>query len=168
MGAVSWYKLVDVCTTCCQKEGILLQKYRDRNGGVSRYFSNVLGPGVNLTLLNLAAQKSHRKIADDSDHGGCKWARGYSAAEIAGVFRFAGRKQKSLAASDLFLVSLTNRRKLAATMAASRRSHAISRLQWPRDTKISHQKVLAPEFWRTYRTFLGTEKKHIKNTHIKN
>ena len=40
-----------VYTTFCQEEGILLQKYAKKMGGVSRYFSNVLGSGVDLTLL---------------------------------------------------------------------------------------------------------------------
>ena len=35
-----------VYTTFCQEEGMLLQKYRDRNGGVPRYFSKVSGSGV--------------------------------------------------------------------------------------------------------------------------
>ena len=49
-------------TTLCQEEGILLQKYRDRNG-VSRYFSKVLGSGVDLTLLNVfTAQGGHTPI----------------------------------------------------------------------------------------------------------
>ena len=38
-----------VYTTFCQEEGILSQKYRDRNG---RYFSEVSGSGADLTLLN--------------------------------------------------------------------------------------------------------------------
>ena len=42
-----------VYTTFCQEEGILLQKYAIEMGGVSRYFSNVLGSGVDLTLLNV-------------------------------------------------------------------------------------------------------------------
>ena len=45
-----------VYTTFCQEEGILLQKYRDRKmGGVSRYFSKVLGSGVDSTLLRKAS-----------------------------------------------------------------------------------------------------------------
>ena len=38
-------------TTLCQEEGILLQKHRDRIGGISRYFSKVSGSVVDLTLL---------------------------------------------------------------------------------------------------------------------
>ena len=41
-----------VYTTFCQEEGILLQKYAIEMGGVSRYFSKVLGSGVDSTLLN--------------------------------------------------------------------------------------------------------------------
>ena len=79
------------------------------------------------------------KIASQnrSDHGGRKWARNHSAAEIAGFFASAAAK-KSLAASD-FWGYPQNRRKLAATTAASRRSRAISRPQRPRDTKIPTQ-----------------------------
>ena len=40
-----------VCTTFCQEEGILLQKHRDRNRGVSRCFSKVSESGVDVTLL---------------------------------------------------------------------------------------------------------------------
>ena len=40
-----------VYTTFCQEEGILLQKYAIEMGGVSRYFSKVLGSGVDVTLL---------------------------------------------------------------------------------------------------------------------
>ena len=41
-----------VYTTFCQEEGMFLQKYRDRNGGVSRYFSKVPGSGIDFILLN--------------------------------------------------------------------------------------------------------------------
>ena len=40
-----------VCTTFCQEEGILLQKYAIEMGGVSRYFSKASGSGIDLTLL---------------------------------------------------------------------------------------------------------------------
>ena len=78
---------------------------------------------------------SGTKIASQnrSDHGGRKRARNHSAAEIAGFFASLAAK-KSLAASD-FWGQPQNRRKLAATVAASRRSRAISRPQRPRDTK---------------------------------
>ena len=39
-----------VYTTFCQEEGILLQKHAIEMGGVSRYFSNVLGSGVDVTF----------------------------------------------------------------------------------------------------------------------
>ena len=39
-----------VYTTFCQAEGILLQKYAIEMGGVSRYFSKVLGSGVALSF----------------------------------------------------------------------------------------------------------------------
>ena len=45
-----------VYTTLCQEEGILLQKYAIEMGGVSRYFSKVLGSGVDLTLLISASK----------------------------------------------------------------------------------------------------------------
>ena len=75
------------------------------------------------------------KIASQnrSDHGGHKQARSRSAAEIARFFASAAT-EKLLAAGD-FLGYPRNRRKLAETMAASRRSRAISRPQRPRDTK---------------------------------
>ena len=40
-----------VYTTFCHREGILLQKYAIEMGGVSRYFSQVSGSGVDSTLL---------------------------------------------------------------------------------------------------------------------
>ena len=78
---------------------------------------------------------SGTKIASQnrSDHGGRKRARNHSAAEIAGFFASAAAK-KSLAAGDFWGLP-QNRRKLAATTAASRRSRAILRPQRPRDTK---------------------------------
>ena len=39
-----------VYTTFCQEEGILLQKYAIEMGGVSRYFSEVSGSGVDLIV----------------------------------------------------------------------------------------------------------------------
>ena len=76
------------------------------------------------------------KIASQnrSDHGGRKRARNHSAAEIAGFFALLAAK-KSLAASDFWGLP-QNRRTIAATTAASRRSRAISRPQRPRDTKL--------------------------------
>ena len=68
------------------------------------------------------------------DHGGRKRARNHSAAEIAGFF--ASLAAKKLLAASVFWVKVQNRRKLAATTAASRRSRAISRPQRPRDTEI--------------------------------
>ena len=53
-----------VYTTFCQEEGILLQKYAIEMGGVSRYFSKVLGSGVDSTLLSykdvVLAQREQR------------------------------------------------------------------------------------------------------------
>ena len=40
-----------VYTTFCQEEGILLQSITIEMGGVSRYFSKVLGSGVDVILL---------------------------------------------------------------------------------------------------------------------
>ena len=40
-----------VYTTFYQEEDILLQKYREEMGGLSRYFSKVSGTGVDVTLL---------------------------------------------------------------------------------------------------------------------
>ena len=48
MGGVSWYKLVVY---------ILLSANKIEMGGVSRYFSKVLGSGVDLTLLNWVVPK---------------------------------------------------------------------------------------------------------------
>ena len=39
-----------VYTTFCQEEGMLLQKHRDRMGGVSGYFSKVSGSGRAVSL----------------------------------------------------------------------------------------------------------------------
>ena len=79
---------------------------------------------------------SGTKIASQnrSDHGGRKWDRNHSAAEIARFFA-SPAANKSLAASDLWGYP-QNRRKLAATTAASRCSRAISWPQRLRDTKI--------------------------------
>ena len=47
---------IGVYTTFCQEEGILLQKYRNRNGSVSRdTFQKHRGSGVDSTLLILGA-----------------------------------------------------------------------------------------------------------------
>ena len=80
---------------------------------------------------NLAAQKSHRKIAVTTVA-----ASGLASIPLQksqGFFASPAAK-KSLAASD-FWGWPQNRRKIAATTAASRRSRAISRPQRPRDTK---------------------------------
>ena len=74
------------------------------------------------------------ELQNRSDHGGRKRTRNHSVAEIAGFFALPAAK-KSLAASD-FGGYPQNRRKIAATTAASRRSRAILRPQRPRDTKI--------------------------------
>ena len=89
---------------------------------------------------------SGTKIASQnrSDHGGRKRARNHSAAEIAGFFASAAAK-KSLAASD-FGGLPQNRRKLAATTAASSRSRAILRPQRPRDTKFLEKKEPEGQF----------------------
>ena len=62
-----------VYTTFCQEEGILFQKYRDRMGGVSRYFSKVSGSEVNLTLLRkkraeIATEIPVIRMAESSNH----------------------------------------------------------------------------------------------------
>ena len=86
-------------------------------------------------LFRQRAGLSGTKIASQnrSHHGSRKSAHNHSAAEIAGFFASPAAK-KSLAASD-FWGYPQNRRKLAATTAASRSSRAISRPQRPRDTK---------------------------------
>ena len=67
-----------------------------------------------------------------SGHGGCKWARNHSAAEIARYF--APRPPKQSRLRD-FWGCPQNRRKHAATTAASRCSRVILRPQQPWDTK---------------------------------
>ena len=48
-----------VYTTFCQEEGILLQKYRDRNGRcIAILFSKVSGSGVDVPLLSLKALRT--------------------------------------------------------------------------------------------------------------
>ena len=76
------------------------------------------------------------KIASQNcgDHGGRKRARNHSARNRR-AFRSASSKKIAIAGSDCVWVTLKNRRKLAATTAASRRSRAISRPQRPRDAK---------------------------------
>ena len=66
---------------------------------------NIIDLGHREFLRVLGATLSGTKIASQnrSDHGGCKWARNHSAAEIARVFRFGGRNKKTLAASDFWV-----------------------------------------------------------------
>ena len=45
-----------VYTTLCQKEGILLQKYRDRHGRRIAILFKVSGSGVDLILLNFGGE----------------------------------------------------------------------------------------------------------------
>ena len=100
-----------------------------RSAAPKRPFPKMLAPIVlGLSGTKIASQNR-------SDHGGRKRARSHSAAEIAGFLASAAAK-KSLAASDFWGLP-QNRRKIAATTAASRRSRAISRPQRPRDTKCS-------------------------------
>ena len=80
----------------------------------------------------LAAQESHRKIAMTTV--AASGARNHSAADIAG-FSASLAAKRSLAASN-FGGQPQNHRKLAATMAASRRSRAVLRPQRPRDTEL--------------------------------
>ena len=49
-----------VYTTLCQREGILLQKYHDRNGRYIAILFKVLGSGVDLTELINMADNSNR------------------------------------------------------------------------------------------------------------
>ena len=76
-GAVS-IQIGGVITTFCQGESILLQKYHESTievRGVSRYFSKVSGPGVNVTLpmfgdlqKNRTCPKMPRKIQSCRAH----------------------------------------------------------------------------------------------------
>ena len=65
---------------------------------------------------------------------GSEWARSHSAAEIAGFFASPAAKKIAIASDRL--CHPQNRRELAATTTASRRSCAISRPQQQRDTKV--------------------------------
>ena len=98
-------------------------------GNIYIYHHHHHHPESNRSLAALAAQKSHR---NRSDHSGRKRARSHSAADIAGLFASPATKKSQLLA---ILGYPQNRRKLAATTAASRRSRAISRPQRPQDTK---------------------------------
>ena len=118
------------------------------SGWASKRFLGPLGPRVASEVSpRVSHDLSGTKIASQnrSDHGGRKRARNHSGAEIAGFFALPAAK-KSLAASD-FWGWPQNRRKIAATTAASRRSRAISRPQRPRDTKLMRSGVSLRSFW---------------------
>ena len=52
-----------VYTTFCQEEGMLLQKYRDRNGRcIAILFRKYPGSGVDVTLLSIGDTICHKNI----------------------------------------------------------------------------------------------------------
>ena len=63
-----------VYPTFCREEGILLQKYRDRNGRCIAILFKSIGSGVDVTLLNVSG---HRTWAPDtlSQSFRVKWRR---------------------------------------------------------------------------------------------
>ena len=84
--------------------------------------------------MNLAAQKSHRKIAVTTVAANGLGSQPFRCRN-GRVFRFAGRKKIASDFSD-FGGWPQNRRKLAVTTAASHRSRLTSRPQRPRDTLV--------------------------------
>ena len=65
MAAVSWYKLVVWRRISAKRRAYFRKSIAIKTGGVSRYFSEVSGPGVDLTLLKLVTL-SRRLVADQS------------------------------------------------------------------------------------------------------
>ena len=58
MGGVSWYKLVLYILLSAKRRAYFCKTIAIEMGGVSPYFSEVLGSGVDLTLLNYCENNS--------------------------------------------------------------------------------------------------------------
>ena len=58
-----------VYTTLCQEKGILLQKYRDRNGRCIAILFKSIGSGVDVILLNNIAAAPLRLRSNESGFG---------------------------------------------------------------------------------------------------
>ena len=69
MGLCIVIQIDGVYTTFCQEEGILLQKYRDRNGRcIAILSSKVLGSGVDLTLLSMCIEFVIQVLKQKKEH----------------------------------------------------------------------------------------------------
>ena len=64
MGGVSWYKLVVYTLLSAKRRAYFCKSIAIEIGGVSRYFSKVLGSGVELTL-DLTLPKIYTKAVPE-------------------------------------------------------------------------------------------------------
>ena len=140
-----------------------------KNSAFTRTFKN-RRVRANFCLLpcDTSQELSGTKIASQnrSDHGGRKRARNHSAAEIARFFALPAAKN-SLAASDFWGLP-QNRRKIAATTAASRRSRAILRPQRPRDTKVRNPTEIFQKNLFRWTFFLGNGPNTVSGSTVSN